>query len=251
MNFQGSSGVLIVTPNVGQLAANPSPYAFPVLQECSAEFKGDLKMLYGQYAYALDGFRGKIKVTGKGKMIVPPPDLLGQIYFGLPTATGVARPVFNEQHAIASSVSTSNIKASVNLGVINGNTGDQMQLVASSPAAGQYTFTPYNSTGPVDGSYGFSTADVTSGFPVRLSYTWADTAGQTIALTNELIGAQPQSSLVLFNTFKGKLMSLQLNAVVFGSFSIPTKQEDYWISDFDYEAFADQTNTLGSLAADL
>ena len=252
MNFQGGSGVLIGTPNVGLLATNPQPTAFPVLQDVSVEFKGDLKGLYGQYQYSLDTLRGKVKVTGKGKMIVPTPDVLSQIFFGLDTTAGVSRPVFNESHTPAASVSTTQITASVNLGVIDGDTGEEMELITTSgsPAVGQYKFVPYNATGPVDASYTFNAAETAE--TVLLSYSWTDsTHGVTLEMTNQLIGDSPQMSLALFNTYKSKLYSLTLNAVMLGSFSIPTKQEDHWISDFDFEASADLANVLGYIEADL
>lgn len=251
MNFQGGTGVLIGTPNVGLLPPNPQPTAYPVLQEVSVEFKGDLKGLYGQYQYSLDTLRGKIKVTGKGKMIVPTPDVLSQLYFGLPTSTGVDRPVFNEAHATAASVATTNVTANKNLGVINGSTGEEMTLLLSgSPAIGQYKFTPYNATGPVDAAYTFNASETAE--TVNLAYTWPDASnGVTLEMTNQLIGQAPQQSMALFNTYKGKLYALTLNAVMLGSFSIPTKQEDHWLSDFDFEASADLANVLGYIEADL
>lgn len=251
MNFQGGTGVLIGTPNLGLLATNPQPTSYPVLQEVSVEFKGDLKGLYGQYQYSLDTLRGKVKVTGKGKMIVPTPDTLGQLFFGLNTSAGVDRPVFNESHATAASVVTGNITANKNLGVINGSTQEEMTLITSgSPAVGQYKFTPYNSTGPVDAAFTFNASETAA--TVLLSYTWPDASnGITLEMTNQLIGQAPQQVMALFNTYKGKLYALTLNAVVLGSFSIPTKQEDHWMSDFDFEAAADLANVLGYIEADL
>ena len=173
---------------------------------------------------------GKIKVTGKGKMIVPTPDVLNQLYFGLPsTSAGVNRPVFSESHAPGASVVPAQITANVNLGVLNGTTGEPMTLILSgSPAIGQYKFTPYNPTGPVDASFAFNASETAA--TVLLSYTWPDsTHGLTLEMTNQLIGSAPQQTMVLFNTYKGKLFSLTLNAVIIGDFSIPTKQEDHWI----------------------
>ena len=250
MNYQGGSGVLIATPNLGLLPTNPSPTAFPVLQEVSVDFKGDLKELYGQYQYSLDILRGKVKVTGKGKMIVPTPDVLSQIFFGTATAEGVNRPVFNESHAPAASVAPTKTTATVNLGVVNGDTGLTMALLPTgAPAEGQYTFTPATST-PTPAAYIFNAAETAS--TVLLSYQWPDaTHGVTLEMTNQLIGQAPQMAMALFNTYKGKLFSLTLNAVVLGGFSVPTKQEDHWLSDFDFQASCDLANVLGYIEADL
>jgi hypothetical protein len=252
MNIQGGPGVLIATPNVGNLATVPSPYKFPVLQEWSVDFKGDLKKLYGAQQFSLDILRGKIDVTGKGKMIVPQPDFLGQTFFGLNASTGINRPVDGEQHAIAASVTPAQITAGASLGVINASTGQQMEEVyTGTPTAGQFKFTPYASSGPTDAAFVFAAADVTAAFPVILSYTWPDTAGLTLQITNQPIGSAPQMAMALFNLYKGKNYALYLNAVVLGMFSIPSKQEDHWISDFDFAAQTDVSNVLGYIEADI
>jgi hypothetical protein len=252
MNFQGGTGVLIGTPNIGLLPTHAAPTSFPVLQEVSVEFKGDLKELHGQYQYALDILRGKVKVTGKGKMIVPTPDVLSQIFFGLDTTEGVNRPVFNESHAPSSSVAPTHGTANASLGVINGDTGNAMRPITSgTPEVGEYKFTAAVAGTPgTPAAYVFATGETATS--VLLSYTWPDsTNGVTLEITNQMIGMAPQMSMALFNTYKNKLYSLTLNAVVLGSFSIPTKQEDHWISDFDFQASADLANVLGYIEADL
>ena len=54
----------------------------------------------------------------------------------------------------------------------------------------------------------------------------------------------------MYNTFRGKQIAIQLNACTMGQLSIPSKQEDFWISDFDMEANVDASNTLGYIYAD-
>ncbi len=243
-----------MTPNVGNLAPNPSPYNMPVLQEVSVEFKGDLKELHGQFQYALDILRGKIKVTGKGKMIVPAPDLLGQLYFGLPTTAGVERPILNESHPPGATVEPTQSTADNNLGVLavtaDGTTYQMQRVATAQPAVGQYKFTAATSGAPVTpAEYTFAAAETAA--QVLLSYTYPDTIqGSTIKLTNQLIGSAPQAAMTLFNYYKSKLYSLTLNAVVLGGFSVPTKQEDHWVTDFDFEAAADGAGILGYIQAD-
>jgi hypothetical protein len=43
---------------------------------------------------------------------------------------------------------------------------------------------------------------------------------------------------------------LQLNSCVMGSLGIPTKQEDFWICDIDFDASTDASDTLGAIYAD-
>lgn len=251
MNTQFGTGVVVCTPTTGNLATTPSiPQVLPVLQEVQVEFKGDLKKLYGMQQFALAKARGKIDVSGKGKIIVPTPDVLSQLFFGQPTSTGLNRPVYLESHTPAASVTPSNLTANANLAVINGTTGLPMTPISTgSPTVGQYKFTPYNSTGPVSASYAFNASETAA--TVQLCYTWPDTAGLSLVVNNELMGYAPEMQFVLFNTFRNKLMSLQLNSVVFGMISVPTKQEDFWLADFDFEASCDNSGVLGIFSADL
>jgi hypothetical protein len=253
MNMQFGSGVLFGTPTAGNLAANPTPYQIPILQEVQIDFKADLKKLYGQNQFAVAKARGKIDVTGKGKMAALDPNIYSQLYFGLPTATGVNRPVYNEAHAAAASVAPAQTTAAQDLGVVNQATGENMQAITTgTPASGQYKFTPYSATGPTNASYTFSAADVTAGLQVELSYVWPDaTHGTSLTITSQLMGYAPEIQMLLYNLFRGKLFSLQLNSCVLGSISIPTKQEDFWMSDFDFDASADVTGTIGIIQADL
>jgi hypothetical protein len=251
MNYQFGSGVLFGIPNAGNTAPTPNNVILPVLQEVTVEFKSDLKKLFGQNQFPVAKARGKIDVSGKGKFVLTDPNILSQLYFGQATATGVNRPVYAESHTPAASVTPAQITASQNLAVINGDTGEAMQLITSgSPTVGQYKFTPYNASGPTDAAYVFNASETAS--HVLLNYIWPDTSnGVSLTLNNELMGYAPEVQMVLFNNFRNKLFSLQLNSCVFGSISIPTKQEDFWISDFDFDASVDASGVLGIIQADL
>lgn len=317
LNPQFGSGVLTAIPNAGNLAANPTPMAFGLLQEIQIEIKGDTKELYDNLQIPAAIARGKIKVTGKGKMASLDPMFFSQLYFGLPTAQGVNRPVYNEFHAAAASVAPNNVGAITDLGVIvTAGTGFSVgtQLTNSgvaAPATGQYKFTPWAGTqgagwlpdhvyalnatiedinghtqkvttagtsGPalptnfstsagtmVDGTatwtdqgltgtsaaYVFNAADIAAGLSVALNYIWDDNdRGVTLALPAQLEGYAPQFTAILYNNFKGQLFGIQLNACVLGGCSIPTKQEDFWVADFDFSCGRDAANNLGSIFAD-
>jgi hypothetical protein len=248
LNPQFGSGVLTAIPNAGNLAANPTPMQFGLLQEIQIEIKGDTKELYDNLQIPAAIARGKIKVTGKGKMASLDPMFFSQLYFGLPTTTGVKRPVYNEAHTASASLAPTNSPVA-DLGVIvTGGTGfsvgTQMAAVTSAPTvSGTYYF-----NGTV---YAFLAADVTAGLTVALNYTWNDsTHGVTLALPAQLEGYAPQFTAVLYNNFKGQLFGIQLNACVLGGVSIPTKQEDFWVADFDFSCGRDASNNLGSIFAD-
>lgn len=250
MNVQFGSGVLFGIPNAGNLATNPTPEQMPILQEVSVEFKGDLKKLYGQSQFPVAKARGKIDVSIKGKIATFDPSVYSQLYFGLPTTVGVNRPIFNESHTPATSVAPAQTTAGVDLGVINNDTGRNMIKVPSAPAVGQYSFTPYNSVGPVPAAYVFNSGETAS--KVLLSYTYPDASnGVSLTISNQLMGFAPELQMLLYNNFRSKLFALQLNSVVLGQISIPTKQEDFWIADFDGDASADVSGVVGIIEADL
>jgi len=316
LNPQFGSGVLYGIPNAANTAANPTPMQFGLLQEIALDIKGDLKELYDNQQIPAAIARGKIKVTGKGKIASLDPMFFSQLYFGLPTAAGVQRPVYNEAHTAAASVNTANAEALSDLGVIvTGGTGFSVgaQLTnsgVSAPASGQYKFTAWTGSSPgswlddhtyalsatildpaghtqkvttagisgyalptfndsgsttadgtvvwtdqglngTGGLYAFNAADVSAGLTVALNYVWADVDhGVTLALPSQLMGYAPQFQAVLYNAFKGQMLGIQLNACVLGGVSIPTKQEDFWVADFDFSCSRDGSGNLGSIYSD-
>lgn len=250
MNIQFGSGVLFGVPNAGNLAANPTPTRFGILQDCQVTFKGDLKKLYGQYQFASATARGKIDVTVKGKIATLDPNLLNQLYFGQTASTGLQRIIDGESHVPAATITPTNAVINSPLtdyGVLNGLTGLNMTKVSTSPAAGQYTFT--QATSSTAAEYGFNAAETAP--TVLLSYLYSDaTHGVTLALANQLQGYAPIIQAFFYSNFRGKYFGLQLNACTMGQLSIPSKQEDFWISDFDMDANVDNSNNLGALFAD-
>lgn len=242
--IQFGSGVFFASPNAGNLATNPTPQQIGILQENQVDFKGELKKLFGQKQLPVAGARGKLDVTLKGKFAALSPSMFGQLYFGQNTTSGMNRPVYLESHAPAVSVAPTHATATIDLGVVNGDTGQPMtKLATGTPAAGQYTFTP----GPT-AAYVFASAETAT--KVLLNYQWPDTAGTTLTLTNQLMGYAPQSSALLYSNFRGNAYGIQLNSVIFGSLSVPTKLDDFWISDYDATAFTDITDTLGAIFSD-
>ena len=243
MNLQFGTGAVYAIPNQGNLAANPTPQRLGVLQECSVEFKGDLKKLYGQKQFAAATARGKIDVTGKFKMASLDPNALNQLYFGQQANAGVNRLAADEPHLPGASVVVAGSAAFVrSYGVVNGDTGLNMVLVGGTPAVGQYAIS-------APGTYVFATGETAS--QVLISYLAYDsTKGVTIGLKNQLMGYAPEFAMIVANFFRGKYFACELTSCTMGMLSIPTKQEDFWVIDGDFNANADASDNLGSIYAD-
>lgn len=246
MDIQFGSGVLFGKPMSGNLATNPTPVRLGVLQEVSLTYKGDLKKLFGQGQLAVATARGKLEVDIKGKFATFDPVMINQLYFAQTATAGITLISDQENHTIASTVTVTNAaNFAGDLGVTNGTTGQTMVNVASSPATGQYS---YNAS---TGVYTFNSTDVSSGFPVLISYLYTNsTRGTTIKIAQQLMGYAPVVQMQLYNNFRSEWLGAQLNAVTLGEISIPTKLEDFWMSDFTGSANADSTGTLGYLYLD-
>lgn len=244
-NIQFGTGTAAFVPSNlnSPLLTSLTPLVPTLLQEMSVDFKATSKELFGRQQFAADVARGKISASGKGKITATDPLFLNSLFFGLPTATGAVRPV-TETHAVAASVTTTNAAHfAIDYGVVNGSTGVPMTLVASTPAVGQY------SVAVSTGIYTFNASETATS--VLISYAWTDTtSGTTLAITNQQQGYSPQFSCNLFNIYQSKLFSLSLTTCKLTDIQIPSKMEDYWISDFSYVICANPAGLVGTIYAD-
>jgi hypothetical protein len=248
MVIEFGSGVLFGKPNAGNLPVDPTPVRLGVLQECSISFKGDLKKLYGQYQFPVATARGKVDIDIKGKFAAFDPIAMNQLMFAQAQVAGITLIADSEQHAILASVTVTNAANYVvggDYGVQNGTTGATMVNVPSSPGVGQY------SVNTTTGVYTFNSTDVTSGFPVLISYLYtASTRGTTTTLAQQLMGYAPVCQMFFYADFRSKYLACQLNAVTIGDISMPSKLEDFWMSDISGAANADNSNTVGYIYSD-
>ncbi|MGA3211996.1 MAG: hypothetical protein ABSD20_11880, partial [Terriglobales bacterium] len=136
--------------------------------------------------------------------------------------------------------------AATDYGVQYGATGQQLTCItgADMPAQGEYY--------PViaEGVYLFAPADASAVALISYTYT-AGGRGATITLSNQLMGYAPYFQALLYNNMRGKFFGLQLNSCIMGQLGIPTKQDDWWVLDVDFDAMVDASNTLGKIYADL
>jgi hypothetical protein len=249
LNPQFGCGVFFGIPNAGNIVALPTPQQFGILQEVSVEFKADLKKLYGQQQFPVAKARGKIDVTAKGKMASLDPNFFSQLYFGQPTSTGVARTVYAESHPFAASIAPANPTANVDLGVIDLATGLALVSTQAAPTEGQYKFTPAVPGSPgTPAAYTFFATETDA--VLLLNYQWPDPTGTTLQINNQLMGYAPEFRALLYNDFRASMFALQLNSCILGSLTVPTKQEDFWVSDFDLDASTDAAGVLGYIYSD-
>jgi hypothetical protein len=247
---QFGTGVLFAVPNAGNLAANPTPYKYGVLQEASIEFKGDLKKLYGTKQFPVAKARGKIDVSCKAKLASLDPGMINQLYFGQLQTSGITIAAEDEAAIIPGTpfqvVVTNGAHFVTDFGVIDTATGAQLTKVplATTPTTGQYH------VDPATGTYTFAAADTTKAVKISYTYTLAAT-GATITLANQSMGYAPEFRGFLFNNFRGKRFGIELLSCTMGQLTIPTKQEDFWMSDITFDAGVDATDTLGYIYGDL
>jgi hypothetical protein len=136
------------------------------------------------------------------------------------------------------------------LGVYYAASGKAFNRVTTPAAAGQY------SVNFATGIYTFSAAD--AGGALLISYTYnMTTSGEKITLTNQLLGTtpifkatfyQPISPYGVGGSAENAPLALRLNACTASKFSLPTKLDDWTIQEFDFQAFADASGTLGYLS---
>ena len=113
------------------------------------------------------------------------------------------------------------------------------------PTAGQYSATPA-------GVYTFAAADtgtVTGNILVSYRYqtTAAGTPATSVTLTNQLMGYAPTFRAELYVPYASKQLVITLNQCIGSKLNFATKLDDFLIPEFDFEAFADASNTIGSL----
>jgi len=98
MNKQFGSGVLFGLPVGGNLAANPTPYRFGVLQEVNVDFKAGNEKLFGQKQFPVAVARSQIELSVKAKLAIIDVNMLNQLYFGQTSGSGMTQIADGEAH---------------------------------------------------------------------------------------------------------------------------------------------------------
>lgn len=220
--------------------AGAPPVKFGALQDVQLDFSGDLKALYGQGQTALALARGKTKIEVKAKFAQVNGAIFNNLYFGATASAGQALVSENEIGSIGEAspygVTVANAaNFTGDLGVAYASSGLPLLPVASSPTQGQYSVSA--------GTYLFSAAD--KGLAVLVSYGYSGTGGTKLALANPRMGTTPVFQAVFVQSFNGKQATFQLNACVSSKLSMPAKQDDWTISELDFQVSADASGNIG------
>jgi hypothetical protein len=240
--FQFGSGTLWGFPAGGNLAPNPTPSKFGTLQDVSLDISGDVKQLYGQKQFPEAVARGKCKITGKAKFASINGKMLNDLFFGQALGAGMVQIALDEIH----SVPTTPFQVPItppgsgifvqDWGVRYASSGTPLTRVAASPVQGQYT---------ISGStYTFSSGDVGNN-NVLISYSYSlGSTGTQLNIKNQLMGFAPTIQVLLQTLYNNNQFSVLLYSVVASKLSFATKQEDFIIPEFDFEAFANASGQV-------
>jgi hypothetical protein len=237
--YSFGSGVLLGTRTD---IANATPVNFGLVQDVTIDETATIKELTGQFQRPVAIARGTIKTTGKAKVARISGMAFANLYYGVTPTAGQIATSFAEADTVAATtpfiVTVANSATFVaDAGVLYATTGLPLTLVASTPAAGQY------SVNTSIGVYTFNSAD--AGKAVLASYTYTvGGAGQKFTVANQLLGTTPTFQAVFYTTFQGQAISLRLNNCTSNKLSFHTKLEDFIMPEFDFSCFADAAGNV-------
>lgn len=241
------AGKLIAVPtnlSDGSVIANPTPVILGTMQDIALDISVDLKTLYGSKRYPIAVGQGKGKVSVKAKYADISGGILGSLFFGKASTAGIKAAVFDFAFTIPGTPFQATIAPPstgtffADLGVVFAATGVQLTRVASAPITGQY------SVNVATGVYTFAAADTTKA--VLISYEYSAAAGGNFwNISNDVMGYTPSFTMLLQNSFNNQTMVVKLNRCVSGKLSVPMKNDDFAINDFEAEAFADAADSIG------
>jgi hypothetical protein len=227
--------------------SNAKPSFMGVLQDLEIDIAVTLKELVGAYKMPVDVAPSSMKVTGKAKFARIQGAsvnnlLLGQTEIDNAGIDMALAEAFSVPATTPFSYTTTNASKFIeDLGVFYAG-GIQLQPVTVAPAQGQYSVSA--------GVYNFASSDAEAAMVVYYSYS-ATTLVQ-LSLANQLMGAGPVFELVAKQDYfvQGieKKLILKLNACRASKWTMPFKNTDYTIQDFELTAFADANNNWGTFA---
>ena len=211
-----------------------------VLKDVTLDISFDTKELRGSYTFPVDIAKAGGKIEGKAKFAQISGRLINEIIQGTLTTGATVIGSNNEAGTVPASpyaITVANTTGWSDLGVYNVTNSKFMTRVASSPATGQYS--------AAAGVYTFAAADTTN--KVQISYSYTSATGNTVTLTNNLMGSGTTYVVQLYNTYKGKNVGVKLYAVTLGKYSFAMKNEDFTDEDVDLMGFADANGDVISL----
>lgn len=232
----------------GAAVANATPVQFGTLQDISGDVSFEEKLLYGAYQFPVAVGRGKGKLAFKAKAASLYGSIFGDLFFGTGSTAGIKADVINFPASIPSAtpwqvtVAPPNAGTFVSdLGVLNAATLLPMKKVATAPATGQYSVS-------IAGVYTFATADANANVLISYEYSATSTSAKIVAISNQLMGVAPTFRASLNFSYAGKNFTFNLNSCTSSKLSLPLKNDDFTIPEFDFSAFADSAGNVGYVA---
>lgn len=245
------AGVLIgrqKQTSAGAAVANPTPVQFGTLQDVSLDISFEQKLLYGSKAFPVAAGRGKGKVSCKAQLAEFNGRIFGDLFLGNGTTASIKAAVVD----FAASVPTTPFQVTVtppssgtyvaDFGVRNAATGLPLTRVASGPATGQY------SVNESTGVYTFASAD--TGLAVLISYEYSatSTSARVATISNQLMGYAPEFEVLLSQPYSGKALTLRLVRCQPSKMTLPLKNDDFTMLDFEFDALSDASDNVGYIA---
>jgi hypothetical protein len=233
--FNFGTGFLFGNPIGGNEATNPTPQYFGTVQDIDVEISATIKELRGNLQFPDDTAIADKKLTGKikwGRIEIP---VFNQLYFADTYVAGVTAVQPREAHSVPATPFQVTIAPpsggvfGIDLGVLDASTGLPFTKVASGPTTGQYTV-----SGAV---YTFAAADTLRNVLISYTYTLA-ASGNTLTVNNQVQGYGPVFEIWLTEPYQNAGNGLHLYACKASKLGAPRKRDDYVITEFDFEAFA-------------
>lgn len=225
-----------LTTNAGVAVVNPTPVQLGVLQEISPDLSFEEKLLYGAAQMPVAYGRGKGKFTFKAKAANFSAQAFGSLFFGTTPTAGIQATSDNEPHVGAATITITPPSSGTfltDLGVSYAATGIALSRVASGPAQGQYSV----NTGT--GVYTFNASDVGANLLISYEYTATSTTAFKIPFANPLMGYAPAFQCELSLPYNGHQLNIHLNNCYGSKITLPFKNEDFSVQEFDFIATAD------------
>lgn len=237
-------GILIVTRID---IANAPSVNVGFAQEFSIDITATNKELYGQKKYPLVVAQGTIKATGKFKAAVLSGIAWNNVMFGQSFASGGFAWNIDEAQLVPGTPYTVTVTDAAtydfDLGVRYAATLLPLQRVAAgSEAAGKYSVTL---TGGNKGKYIFAAAD--TALNMLITYTKTTVTGQSLVVTNALIGTTPVFQLDYYTNLNqptSKPFVVRIFACVGSKLSLASKLEDFIMPECEFGLFADATDRV-------
>jgi hypothetical protein len=240
------AGYFYGVPNV----SNPTPTQFLVAQNMSADFKREIKYLYGSDGQiALDNASGKLTVSGKVESGQVNARALNDLVLGTSLAntqlsvqrdeTGTVPAVSGPYTITVANSATWTTDLGVTFAAGTAKAFQPLIRVASGPTTGQYAVAA--------GVYTFAAADTTLGVAISYEYTTA-TSGQSISMTNQPMGKTGNFTAIMGLNYGTEKCAIQFNNCMSGGMSFATKLDDYMMPSFEYGAAADTNGILGTFS---